>query len=56
MTDLLVRWEMGDFKKWGWAGGGGILVMGNDFEMGGLYHLNSEYFEQKLASGLHLKN
>ena len=52
MADLLLRWEMGDFKKWG----GGILVMGNDFEMGGLYHLNSEYFEQKPASGLHLKN
>ena len=26
----MVRWGMGDFKKWG-----GILVMRDDFEMGG---------------------
>ena len=30
MTNVMVRWGMGDFKKWG-----GILVMRDDFEMGG---------------------
>ena len=28
---------MGDFKKWGDPSNGGILVMGDDFEMGGWY-------------------
>ena len=36
MTDLPVSWEgMGDFKKWG----GGILVIGDAFEIGGLIAL-----------------
>ena len=30
MTDLLVRWGKGDFKKWGKPSNGG-----DDFEMGG---------------------
>lgn len=32
MTDFPVRWSK--FKKWG--GGRGILVMGDDFVMGGV--------------------
>ena len=32
MTDLLVSWGIGDFKKWVGGGGGG----GDDFEMGRL--------------------
>ena len=31
MTDLPVRWEMEDIKKWGDPSNGG----GDDFEMGG---------------------